>query len=209
MPRIIPSGLLRDTSFANDLKDLLALTPEQMRALSTLVESGPSVTPLEISEVDVKLINVLPITAFLYELARSENAASTAVVDEIHAVAGKLGLTLGEEQRVALVTIFEPKPSRDKNDAIRSSKGCVLPTLSAVSVTQELRSVPNIRSKESLGVIPVVTLGLQISYPSGDNRSIAIELDEETLRTLCESLDKASDELKRLKEQAGSSLKVL
>ena len=60
----------------------------------------------------------------------------------------------------------------------------VLPTLDSVDTTQELRNVPAIVSKESLGVIPIVTLGLRLSYPNGDDTSISVELNEESLERL-------------------------
>jgi hypothetical protein len=205
MPNIIPPRFFADTSFTGDLKNFLGLTREQMHVLAELAESEPS----EPTKEDTKLLDVLPLVTFLYELARRENITSQAMVDEMHAIGEKLGVTLTEEQLAELRKLFDPKPSRDQKDSIESSKGCVLPTLSTVSIAQELRNVSNIRSKESLGVIPVIILGLQISYPNGDDRSISIEMNEELLRRLCESLSTAADEIKKLKEQASGSLKVL
>ncbi len=207
---VIPSRLLSGGVFRAGLKKLLGRTPQELQILAKLMESGSLEVPDD-ADPDVAQVvgDVGSLVAFLYDRARSLELLPEGVVTRLKTIGEELDLVVRDDLASALGQLFSPKPLLDERDAIEATKGCVLPTLASVSATQELRNVADLRSRQSLGVIPIVSLGIEFSFPNEDERSISLELDEESLAEFIKSLQAAARELEKLKERVSSHEKIL
>ena len=75
------------------------------------------------------------------------------------------------------------------------------PIISDVNIVYDVRAIVDPRSREIKGYVPVAIIGIDTEWSEGEKKSLTFQLDEETLATLSEDLNKAKQLLASLREK--------
>lgn len=208
--KLIPTTLMRSSSFKRDFKELFSLTDEQISRLATLGESKDGFELPEESIEDaakslgvdyLKLTMILSVLDFLYDHAHAAEIDEEESAKQVCEFAEQLNIKDCKAKIPVIRRLFARKEAYDQRMMADNSKSAVVPTLLDVSTACDIRAAVEPGTNKIAGYVPIALIGMELEQAVRDRRRIEFQMDEEDLDMLLRELNKVKQLLSTLKKE--------
>lgn len=218
----MPRHLFLPKQSLKDVRTLLRLDDDKLRALEELLGTGESISPHaptfveKVSErlrLDVdSATSVALVGQFLLTVVEEGHPPDEIIDDVRHFVEqhaeDKSLLTSVDAKRKLLVSMLTPKPERARALKIRYLQS-IYPTATSFRSICELRPVFDPKKdgeEEIIGYVPTVLLQVKQSDAEGDESQIVLNLSPASLKSLTQVLLRADKKLTAIRRRLGEQL---
>lgn len=214
---------LPSTAF-NDVKSLLRLDEDKLRALGDLFSTSASIAPhaadfmREVTErldIDTPTAeSVVLVCQFLLTVVEEGNRPQD-ILNDVHEFVTQHAsadqediISAFDRKRKVLEFLLTPKPARSKALKLQYLAHGLYPTVDSFRTVCELRPVFE-RPKEQetiVGYVPMIILEVKSSDTEGDGQTVFLHLTSNKLKSLKETIARTEEKLAAIQARFGNEL---
>jgi hypothetical protein len=220
----VPRHLMLPKTAFKDVKSVLRLEVEKLRALDALFATSASISPSRpefIRRVSEKLTldsltaaSVVLVCQFLLTVAEGGHAPAE-ILDDVREFVAQFSspeerdvVAWLDQKRVSLISLLTPKPDRTRAQKVEYLSHGPKPTVDSFRTVCELRPVFEcLEERETIvGYVPTILLEVKVSDAEGEVKSVLLQLTPTVLKSLGEVVTRTQEKLEAIRVKFGDEL---